>query len=647
MIWRGTLTVAALAALLLFLVLGGSGKRSPAGLLEPGSPGSAPSNAPAAPPNPTAGPTERARSVAVDVAAEERTRAAVGVADAGGTFLVVDGTGAPVADALVRTIPWERRFWARGTWGGHYRPEVLVEAGIDRRTDAHGRADLDLERLRTTPHGTVVWAALPGHRLRQVQHDTIAAAPQPIRLGLEACASPRVRVVDADGAPRAGATVELLVPPPPALPFGGASLLEHACSTLALRLPVDADGRASLPGPPRAAVDDVIRVRAREGELCSEWYSLRPGAEATLRLVPSFALDGVVEGFDAFVEANDDMALVSIERESSRGWEPVAGLGVDRDGTFGSAALPFVAGARYRAHLDSYSAAPVPVAFEPVPGERVQVRLSAEGGLDRWGHVYGVDALGQRVGALDAFTAQVTWETALGPMRLRGVLDEPPGGQGLCMFSGLPANVDLRFEITAPGHAPLVRESVRIDPANEFDLTFDLAPARDLRGRLAGSHGGQLDALFVPRVGTREVVRRTLGVASDGRFELTDLPAVSGWLLVRAEPQPWSAPIAVEARSDRALELSRVDAAPRRGRVLDAVSGSPVVGAWVEWVFRSDDGADLSLPIGALSDAAGEFRLEADLASEPGLGFGLRLVADGYDRLLVSEPAAPSTPLEL
>ena len=548
--------------------------------------------------------------------------------EGGRTVSVTDTEGVPLAEARILTVPWERRFWPRGSGAGQVsRAEVLESAKL-LRTDVAGGADLDLNAFPDAPHGSVVWAWKPGYRMQPWIREHLSEPELPLEFELSAVAPTSVSVVDSDGWPVFGASVEVRLPVPPALPFEAYPLAIHACCTFALIEPTDADGRLALPGPPMEALEDRLLVRSWHGGRCSHWKPIAPGESAVLQLTESFELAGTVSGWEELLAMGCDVSAVRVERELDGEWETVGQVAIDGDGTFGVATLPFRDGARHRAWIDAPCSAPLPRVFEPRPGARSELALESQTGLGVPVLVEAIEG-GLRAPFRGSYEARAEWGDESGPVWAVAVVGD--GSQSeFATIPGVPPGVPFELLVNADGWCETRLGPFVTPQASQSGIRVEMTRASTLTGQVRGSAGEVATLLFVVDGGDPRVFRRRVRLDAHGHFELRDAPAAEAIAFVVSEAGQVSRPVEVSSRARAGIvfDLPSADGLDRCA-VVDANDGRTVGGlsACVRWKGRGERSVVLPVEVAVDHDGGLRWPFEGPVTSS-----GLRLCvgAEGY-----------------
>ena len=558
--------------------------------------------------------------------AAPREDAALGLALSG---RVVDRDGAPIAGAEVTWTALAGELAAgRGERLVSDVPAALVaELGVATSTGADGAFAFETAPPEAAAAPSVVW----------VTHDAFAAkaellepgAPAPIAFELAEAAPVRVRVVDAAGQPVAGARVVLRLAAPAERRAAPSEAELAARAELAFCRAESTDANGFAPLAPLGNLADRGLVQAGRGALVS-----RPRlgqdevsqGELALTLRPTFSARGRVEAQGEGVSLAG--ARVAIGALRAGELLPLGSLCVERDGSFGPAALPRVPAERFVARLAGLGLATREIELEPAAlGELWQLDFAALSAAR-----LNVLVLGPGGEPLADASAQARWESAPGAWTT--VAGKAAAG-GSVELAGLRSGL-VWLAVEAPGHASTTTGPVSVTAEQPASVRVSLAPSASLVGRC--TEAGKPARAFAVAWwrDDLESVHTERFQSADGSFELRGLPPGRISLAAFSESSPRGPVRTLEldpaAVGEVALELGLGRAG--RGRVVDATSGAALAGAAVTpWIAHA----------GRLVAAAGPARAVApdggfELANLAPAGTGLEIAAPGFAPIWISVP---------
>lgn len=533
-------------------------------------------------------------------------------------LVVVDGDGQPVDRVVARGF----------AWGASGRANSRTEPAVVAASDAEGRVQIERSAVLGA-RDLLVWFVHSEYRARALRLSGSAGAWGE-RVVLEPARAARVRVVDAEGAPVAGASVHLRGSASaelarwdraPARPADVGELEDLAAELFSTDLECDAEGIALAPPFPLPLV-----AEAERGELRSQTELVdSPGPDRTLVLGASFSVSGRVsaEGGEPLdPDARVQFLAMDDQARSVLDWTPLA-----PSGEFGPSELRPVAGAELVVRFEGAGFQPVERSFPmPAAGERIRAEL-----VTRRGEALTVELVTENGDPIAGGKVSVFWELDESWQRAVAWTDD----SGIARVEGCARpSVYVRGE--AEGFARNTLEGVAVPSPELVELALPKLCA--VRGRCTHRGAAVKDFdLFLAREGTDEVRRERFRDRADGSFEIEDAPAGSLALIASASDLADSEPARVELAPGGTAEviLELGDPALGRGRVVDAATGEGVAGATVRAVVQLGETKLGEKEASASTDAEGRFELRAF----PARASRIEASADGY--LTSGADAAP------
>lgn len=524
--------------------------------------------------------------------------------------------GSPIAGARVSWIALQKEdlesnpAWPGEDWG------LLPRARCDARTDEDGWFLFEKWPAGGAPFGSLVVAEHETHYPSGVQLGVDEQGwPPTIELVLEAAKPIQVRVVRADDLPAPGSSV-----------FHVASQRDAPADRplferlLAHQMQVDSSGEVHLP-PFRGNQ----ALWAESGALRSvPWEGPHPTRTVILSVGPTFTVGGTVSYPDREEWKPDYEGERRILVSCARGglWRPLLRLRDVQQGSWGPVTVPLSGAARFRVRLEGVPITPVEEEFPPPDaGTHRHVDFRAEKNAELY--LFVEDETGRPITTARAVARWGPTESDAG-----GHVEGASRPDGYLYLGTFPSG-EVFAEVTAPGFGRgLVQETVPIAEA----LAVTLPRARSVRGRC--THEGQPVTDFAVIYWRDGVVRDHLHESffgrEDGSFELNTLTPGDWSLQAVGEEHPAGPVVTTRVAGDEGAQVELELLMPLRGhgRVVDAESGQPIQGAFVQ--AYSVSGLMRSLPWGGpvLVSPDGTF----DLASfAPGLNH-LVVEAEGYGR---------------
>ncbi|HED66725.1 MAG TPA: hypothetical protein ENJ09_14370 [Planctomycetes bacterium] len=549
---------------------------------------------------------------------------------------VQEASGKGIADAHVRLLAlttrdqeWEPA-WRLGEWGRLDMPSAEARTG--------GQGDFHFDSWIGEGEGGpfVLVAEAPGYTANVVAGTCPVAAGEPIVIELAPSPPVEVQVVDASGAPVAGARV---------LQFGTAgsggrwrgaeqdlfALARYASAT------VTADEAGVARFSPLAG-EQVIVAEFEEARSLP-WMG-HPAGRITLRLLPGFELSGAITLPDWSALNYEGERRLRVTLDEGGLERNLVVLRRVEAGEYGPLVLPAVEGATYRVHLEGSPIIPVRERFRcPGPDAHVRVDLEAELGRNVWVAAYDVDDSHP----LTESEATLRWEKD-GKRNHVTRRSQPDG------FINLWSIPDVPFSVVASAPGYVTEEFPQQSfPEQDGYVAVFLSKAGRIHGTClrAGEPVSDFTVLAASAGGRMWSKKQFVGRA-DGSFEFDDVPLGTVRLSAFAADTPPSDTVAVEVQPGEGAEiqLELTPGWPRPGVVVDADSGEPVAGATLlRRISRSGNvTATWGEPI--VSDASGEFTL-------PLLGKGsntIEVLAPGYAKFVAYVDGGPDqvdTPLRI
>jgi len=563
-------------------------------------------------------------NTAVGTTSETSARTEVGL-----VLRVVDSFDQPITDAV---MTWSalRDVDPEWPWIDSAEQLGLTGAGVASTEDGrwqHPPAPPDTSR------GSVVWVTHPRQAARAFvlrEVETLAALPDPIRL--ESATGIEVRVVDASGAPCAGAElhqrfelerVDRAAATDPAL---------DARAALWRVVRTNSRGEALLPSIPGRQA-----IHAQDGARSSSTWRGTAPARVTLVVAETILCRGRVTSEVPGIDFTQSVvrAVVRMDGAAVR----LGGGAVLADGRVEPFRIPALDGERYEFELAGGRVAPTTI-HRPISNSTGVVYLEFVARAGTRFPVRIVDPAGEPVaGAVVgwAWPNGETWEWwRLGTDR-----------DGRCEAECVPAGM-LWLEVSKPGFLPF---------RQEFEQTGDFAPAYEIKLERGGVLRGRVTAASDPVREFRVVVMKSgdptpsglrehfVRDAEDGRFMIDGVPlgelAVFAFAEGRARSATKTAAVTIETPAVVELDLPAAVAA--LGFVRDSRTFQPVVGATVQcWIDA--DVATLRAwgPVG-LSDAEGRFEIAG---APPDAGCVVQVTANGYAAANARMPAGGGAKVE-
>lgn len=409
------------------------------------------------------------------------------------------------------------------------------------------------------------------------------------------------------------------------------------------RAKTDLDGRAQL-----LAVDaDVAWLQARSDQRASRSVLVERAratgtAPVSLVLQSVYEVRGRVRGAPGAAALESARVVLRHEptpdlwnesERTRRGVQRTASVGAD--GEFSLTDVPRLSPGRSWIRLDAVGCVPVDRPIElPGPDGVAVVDLEWSSGHAVDFHVEDEDGAPQ-AGAL----VVAAWRDGGGPRWSRA--SSRAREDGVAPFTALPAARHF-VRVSGEGLASAAHGPYDV-PAASGPFTIVVEPAGRVVGRCvrAGEDGGPAEDFEVTFWGEDPTGRfsETFTGAVDGRFELTSVPRGALHLFASDTAGRRSAEVTIQVDDETAQEvvLELVDGVPATGRVVDATTGSPIVGADVQ-VFSYHRLRVLD-PLGPSVSTGADGRFEGLLLSAEGTILSVR--AEGHaDRFVQRQPAS-------
>jgi hypothetical protein len=542
--------------------------------------------------------------------------------------IVVTSDSRPLEGAVVvfapvlHDPPWdmtaEPHSWEREEVRGAF---TVFSALATLRTDARGSCTVRQDQLATSERSIVI--AVMHERaygeLRAIQTVDLPGTER-VEFALEAAAPVRAIVRGAAPGERVEVTQAAL--------YGNFRESEFYTDEWVSRpmlryTHVDSGGGAVALFPVR----DRNLVAARAGLDVSAPYVGSLAGDIDLAVGPSFTVEGRTIDLDQpMVEA---LVRVLAFDESTQRWSERGVGAMQTDGTFGPMEVAWLDGAsRWQARAEAVDYFTATANFEPSPRARSYVEFDASNSV-RY-EVRVVDGITNEiiVGAL----VTIDWDGRVDPPWSERTLET-----GEAMFAHLPIGTRLFIDVEADGYA---KEPTGIFPTEAITdpraIVIPVFPKCRVEGRIAPAAAG-LEVMHAE-------LERVLPVATRGQrfdveveggaFEFDGLGGESASLFLYNE-RGSCGPIVI-AQGTGLVDIGTVELVPHasaRVRVIDGVTGGPLVDAEVD--VRMEDGTYESVAVGepVRSDDRGEVRFERF----PGNGAWLRVRAPGMTAALATE----------
>jgi hypothetical protein len=539
---------------------------------------------------------------------------------------VLDTSGAPIGNALVTwtSIDLQTALPILPTTAEGRATEA--DASVTTQSLSDGRFVFEsLPRIARA--SSVVWATAAG-----MEGDAVLVV-LPKQLPLEIRLSPGnkriVRVLDAAGAPVAGASVEQYC-------FGALDRAysdpwKVAAARAFRRVSVtDAQGH---PAVPFYSSNGGERIRAWYGGISTEtWREALVDDGATIELVlsPSFSCYGAVTCTNPEIDLS--RLVIDAWAMGERPSGSMSAIEVRGDGSWGPLHVPVREGWEYSLSLNGPGIASDEAAIgRPSAGESIRRDFHAEAELrvplrvinDQGAPIAGAQCLAY-------------WENASSGVASHGTSDS----EGFVELLGVrPGWVQLSAE--AKGHSNFQGEWLELVAPTEEPLEIKLAPARQVQGRVVRE--GEPVESFKIIWWTADSVRSSqtwefdVEGNEDGVFELQSAPRETVWLMASAEGSSRSGFMRSEVDSEGDVVLDLLPSCRATGRVVDARTGEAIGGASVQLYMNRGNQYLQPRHAPVVADAEGRFAVE-------GLAPGdnrLVIEAPGYSRYLGVAFGAP------
>jgi 5-hydroxyisourate hydrolase-like protein (transthyretin family) len=551
------------------------------------------------------------------------------------TGFVRSGHGDGIAGSLVdlvcaarEDVEWQGA-WHKDDWGVLERKRFATESG-----PAGGFSfSVPLEDLE---EGAVLMATHSDHEAGVVCLSERAEWPSPLEIVLQPARAMTVVVLDEDGQPVSGVTVEHFGLAAPEQDNAASRVTAERGRRMLHRTYITAsDGTATF-GP-------FPGVQLLKGRLASMHSRPWRGAwqeRVTLRLLPTFEVGGVVSMPEWEPQRHPGERRITLAAQQRNLWLDLHTIRSVGNGTWGPVVLPLVDADRYRVRLEGAPIVPVEVLFDaPGPGARLKHDLAAELGVELWFRVTDeekqvIPTASVRVGwpDRDDFDRWISVEASKTASEQIGVRTVPPG-----IF---------RCTASAPGYEPRSFSGLETATFETTHVAITLKKAARLRGTCV--HQGRPVEDFEVIVWRADSDESRSATAffdrEDGRFELDNVPSGDSWVTATSARTPACEPLAMACEPGETVEitLELLDGIKGSGWVLDRLTGLPVEDAGIQ-MFVKGAGFPVArwgspLPV----NADGSFDLGGFL---PGENY-IRVVARGYSDQVVMKEASDRGPID-
>lgn len=445
---------------------------------------------------------------------------------------------------------------------------------------------------------------------------------QALSIVLKRAAPLAVVVRDAEGVPVDGAEIQqfVLTGSPP---VGSGTCEDLARRVYARSSASDVDGSAHLP-----RLAGVVGIMASRDGLRSEpWFGNCLDRESiTLILMPTFGISGHVRGCLSSNEQSNGFITIVARRGSGR--IRLGGVSVDADGRFSDRHVPWANADELEvsflgAHCESVSR----TFSMPLAGDNIAIEFDTNEGLD-----IDVEVTNSDGGPIPGATVWATWKARDSTASSVGSTTS----DGSVTLDGCRAGKVI-VRATAPGYATQSTD-VELPTAGTTPVKLRLEPAGKaiVRVRHEGVPVSDFDVVYQavdPLSGMfNEVVRDSV----NGEVVLDSVPTGSVYFVAQSQRFARSEAnfVSVGPRELVTVDLEVPSPLMGRGRVLDAVTGLPVEGAWVQ--VYTNRGAFLLLPWGKRqsTDIDGSYEVSGFAPGETRCMIGAPGYAIGYGRAI-------------
>jgi hypothetical protein len=572
----------------------------------------------------------------VKLAPEQTREVSLASPDAALMGIVRSSLGEPIVNAEVELVwltgedrEWELA-WHGGEWGALERVRQKTESGPD------GGFSL----LLTPPEGAL-------GAVVSATHAAFAAGllvlpvererwPAPVELLLDPASPMKCLVLDAQGRPAAGASVEQYGTTPRSAEMGeGGVSSERARRTLLRSHVTGPDGRVEL--GPFPGVNAFVARRGAEASL--PWSGAWQG-QVTLRLLPTFEVGGDVSlpSWEHLNYVGERRMTIAVQSRNL--WRELKTIRSVNDGLWGPVSLPLVDADRYRVRLEGSPIIPEEWFFSPpTAGARLRHDFAPTLGHTVWFRI--TDEQGR---VIPTAVVKVRWQDPTNREHWNFV-ERSQNGSGQIEVWSLPLG-SFKFTASAPGYVPYHSSLLPVARYEKGHAAVTLLDAVRVRGNCTyrGKPVEDFEILFWNPAEYGRTTTRSFFGREDGSFELDEAPGGSFWITASSSLSPVCEPVEVQCAPGATAEvtLELLDGIMGKGRVVDRSTGAPVQDAAVHLFVKGGIApvARWGLPVPVRSD--GTFELAGFLPGES----HIRVLAPGYSDLFSSREVTSGRTLD-
>ncbi len=489
-------------------------------------------------------------------------------------------------------------------WRMQSRTQRILDASEQAVSDSQGAVRFASSPVEADALGSVIWVTHAGFQAR-----ALLVGPQmldwpagPIELAPAALSV--ALVVDASGTPLPNARIVQQALLPASEPTNTKDMELRARRALLRTFETDAHGEAVLHSVPG---EQYIEANTRDGNSLPAY--LQHTTDLTLMIAGSQSVAG---------------SVVSVEGQPLGEWAVVHASGVVTgseqriplsqstvsDGRYGPLLLSHDSSFRaYELQLIQGDNEVLTRTIGILPdGDSSQVDFRFRAGNRTWFQLVDQDT---KQGITDA-RLELAWHDVDGhPSVVSGKTKE----DGWCMLDGVPIHAKYDIKATAQGYREYSKVNGYIEPDDlELGYIVELAPSSALVVEVL-SNGTPVThyRLYVSaRVALLRYLEQDVTDAVDGRTSLTDLPAKDLLMTVcsKGHGTKSAIPFSFPYTQSDVLSVSLEPGLLGHGRIEDAITGEPVVGAIVTQQVAAGTSFDLGLGLEeAFTNETGKFEL--------------------------------------